>query len=379
MSADPTPNLDVPLLTLRAMFLLSSVGLGAYLARLGENSGSVEYLSMVVALVLALVIIGVDALAIARSSITTVSAIAFGLLIGFIAAQLFVGVVSLMGDFSGTSGQAQLNGIRLALTVIFCYLGPAYLLRTKDDFRFIVPYVEFQRQGTGPVPLVLDTSAIIDGRIVDLAGAGLFDAPFIVPRDVVEELQRIADSGDRNRRDRGRRGLDRLKTLRELPDVEVELPQTTDRELGSEVDRRLVEVTRGRGGKLVTVDLNLQKVCELEGVAVLNLNQVARAVRPQFLPGDTLSLRIVRKGEGASQGVGYLDDGTMVVVEGAHKHKGKQVTASVTSSIQNVAGQMVFARRIDPKTAPEEPAPEEAPAEARADVAAPTPVEEGSA
>lgn len=355
MNAAP-PQLDIPLLTLRAMFVLSSVGLGAYLARLGENSASVEFLAMVVALALALVVIGVDALAIARSSITTVSAIAFGLLIGFIAAQLFIGVVSLMGDFSGATGQAQLNGIRLALTVIFCYLGPAYLLRTKDDFRFIVPYVEFQRQDDGPRPLVLDTSAIIDGRVVDLAAGGLFDAPFVVPRDVVEELQRIADSGDRNRRDRGRRGLDRLKTLRELAGVEVELPHAADGEPGAEVDRRLVETARARRGKLVTVDLNLQKVCELEGVAVLNLNQIARAVRPQFLPGDTLALRIVRKGEGATQGVGYLDDGTMVVVEGAHRHKGKQVSAVVTSSIQNAAGQMVFARRVEAEGAQAGPA-----------------------
>lgn len=359
----PTPQLDIPLLTLRTMFVLSSVGLGAYLARLGEDP-QLEFVAMLVALVIALIVIGVDALAIARSSVATVSAIAFGLLIGFIAAQLFVGVVSLMADFSGEEGKAQLAGIRLALTVIFCYLGPAYLLRTKDDFRFIVPYVEFQAQGARRHPLVLDTSAIIDGRIVELAAARLFDAPLLVPRYVVEELQHIADSGDKNRRQRGRRGLDRLKALRALAEVEVELLDRSEPAAPGEVDRRLIEVAKARGGKLVTVDLNLQKVCELEGVLTLNPNQIARAMRPQFIPGDALSIKIVRRGEGPAQGVGYLEDGTMVVVEGARDCKGEVVSARVTSSIQNAAGQMVFARRTEPAEAASEPAPELAAQEA---------------
>ncbi len=370
----PPKNLDIPLLTLRTMFVLCATGLGAYLARLGDNP-QYEFAAMVVALVLALVVVGVDALAIARSSVSTVSAIVFGLLVGFLAAHIFmIGIVSLMGEFTGDTEK----GMRLALTVIFCYLGPAYLLRTKDDFRFIVPYVEFQRQGRGPHPLVLDTSAIIDGRVVDLASGDLFDAPFVVPRYVVEELQHIADSNDRGRRERGRRGLDRLKALRALPGVEVELLETQDQAVEAEVDRRLIEVTKAREGKLVTVDLNLQKVCELEGVPTLNLNAIAQAMRPQYVPGDTLRLKIARKGEGPAQGVGYLEDGTMVVVEGARQLKGKVVQARVTSSIQNAAGQLVFARRVEREEAqepadadeaevpPEERAPDPTEAEAPA-------------
>ena len=296
----------------------------------------------------ALVILA-DVLAVARSNIATVSAIVFGLLVGFLTAQLFLGIVSLLVDFDDPASEDVIKGIRMALTLIFCYLGPAYLLRTKDDFRFIVPYVEFQRQGKGPRPLILDTSAIIDGRIVDLARANLFDAPFVVMRSVVEELQRIADSSDKNRRGRGRRGLEILRELQALPGVDVELPRTM---LPGEVDRQLIELTKLRAGRLVTVDFNLQKVCELESVPVLSLNEVARGMRPQHIPGDSLDVRIVKPGDSAGQGVGYLEDGTMVVVAGGRDHKGKTVGTVVTKVIQSTAGRMVFAKYLDPEVAP---------------------------
>ncbi|MBL4845606.1 MAG: PIN/TRAM domain-containing protein [Planctomycetes bacterium] len=355
-----TPTFDIPLLTLRAMFFLSAAGLGLYLARIGDVA-NLEFPALLIGGMIGLLVIFVDMAAVGRSSISTVSAIVFGLLIGFLASQLFIGIVSLMGDFAGENGKRQLNGIRLCLTLIFCYLGPSYLLRTKGDLRFVVPYVEFRRQVSGPSALILDTSAIIDGRIVDLARVGVFEVPLVVPRYVVEELQRIADSHDKNRRVRGRRGLDKLKVLQGLPSVELEFPQAGYGETDDEVDRRLIESARARAGKLVTVDLNLQKVCELEGVPVLNLNEIARASRAIYIPGDRLSLRIVKPGEGSKQGVGYLDDGTMVVVEGARKFKGKQVQAVVTSSIQSNAGRMVFAKRLEPGS-PEARQEEQAPA-----------------
>lgn len=329
------------------MFFLSAAGLGLYLARI-SYAPDMEFPAMLIGGFLALLVIFVDMAAVGRSSIATVSAIVFGLLIGFLASQLFIGIVSLMGDFADDTGKRQLNGIRLCVTLIFCYLGPSYLLRTKDDLRFVVPYVEFQRQGSGPMALILDTSAIIDGRIVELARAGVFEVPMVVPRYVIEELQRIADSHDKNRRVRGRRGLDKLKILQGLPTAKLEFPQASYGEKDDEVDRRLIESARARAGKLVTVDLNLQKVCELEGVPVLNLNEIARASRATYIPGDQLGIRIVKPGEGPNQGVGYLDDGTMVVVEGGREFKGKHVQAVVTSSIQSSAGRMVFAKRLDP-------------------------------
>lgn len=357
--AEPAgPSLDIAVLTLRALFLACAVGLGAYVpTSFGDDSHLFE--SMVVAGLLAIVVIAIDAFAVARSSIATVSAIVFGLLIGFLAAQLFVGIVALLGDYEGVQGKQMLTAIRMALTLIFCYLGPAYLLRTKDDLRFIVPYVEFQPHSKAPRPLVLDTSAIIDGRIVDLARARLFEVPFLVPRYVVEELQRVADAGDKNRRERGRRGLDRLKALQDLPGVEVQLLQVADAPEG-EVDRKLIELARGRRAKLVTVDFNLQKVCDLEGVPVLNVNEMAEALRAVFVAGDVLTVKIVRQGEGREQGVGYLQDGTMVVVEGARKRKGELVAAVVSSVIQSSAGRMVFARLEGEGPVPAAPPPEPA-------------------
>lgn len=358
------PSIDIAVLTLRAMFFVSAVGLGLYLA---NSFGSPEYSlhAMIVAGLLAGVVITVDGLAIAKSSIATVSAVVFGLLVGFLTAQLFVGIISLVGDYEGPQGLKLLNALRMAITLIFCYLGPAYLLRTKDDLRFVVPYIEFQPQSKAPRPLVLDTSAIIDGRIVDLARARLFDVPVLVPRYVVEELQRVADSHDKNRRERGRKGLERLKTLQDMPGVEVQLLQVSDAP-EAEVDRRLIELAKARRAKLVTVDWNLEKVCDLEGVPVLNVNQLAEALRAQVVAGDILTVKIVRPGEGKEQGVGYLQDGTMVVVEGARRRKGETVAAVVSSAIQSSAGRMVFAR-LEGDTAPgpaaAAPAPAAEPAE----------------
>ena len=360
---DPPPRKDnrpsserITVYVLRAIFFASAMGIGLYVAR--EVQGVDPFISMLIAGALAAAVILVEALS-ARSSIATVSAIFFGLILGFIAANLFIGVVSLMGDFDKEQGPQALRFIRLALTLTFCFLGVTYILRTKDDLRFIVPYVEFQKRVKGPRPLVLDTSALIDGRIVDLASKNAFDAPFVVPRFVIEELQRVADSGDKMRRARGRRGLERLKALQELPQVDVELSETSV-PTEETVDRKLVELTRSRDGKLVTVDFNLVKVCDVEKVLVLNLNDLAQAFRAPAIPGDRILLKVVRGGEGPQQGVGYLEDGTMVVIDGAREKIGHEIPLVITSSIQTSAGRMVFGRH-EPETQPPAPLPPPAP------------------
>jgi uncharacterized protein YacL len=346
--------------TLRSIFFLAAVGVGLYVAREIKRD-DLQFISMIIAGALAIVVILVEALG-SRSPIATVSAVVFGLIIGFIAAHLFIGVISLMGDFEGNPNQAgptTLRLIRLALTLTFCFLGVTYILRTKDDVRFIVPYVEFQKKVKGPRPLILDTSALIDGRIVDLATHQLFDSTLVVPRFVVEELQRVADSGDKTRRARGRRGLERLKALQELPNVDVELSETTV-PLVEAVDRKLIELTRGRDGKLVTLDFNLVKVCEVEKIVVLNLNDIAQSMRSPVVPGDRLTLKVVRPGEGPNQGVGYLEDGTMVVIDKSREKVGQEVALVITSAIQTSAGRMLFGRADEePVAAPpkvEEPA-----------------------
>ncbi len=324
---------------LRAIFFASAMGIGLYVANEAHLD---QFISMLVAGALAVVVILVEWLS-AKSSIATVSAVVFGLIIGFIAANLFIGVISLMGDFDTKEGAAALRYIRIALTLTFCFLGVSYILKTKDDLRFIVPYVEFQKRVKGPRPLILDTSALIDGRIVDLAAKSLFDAPLVVPHFVIEELQRVADSGDKMRRARGRRGLERLKALQELPQIELELTETTV-PIAEKVDAKLVELTRVRDGRLVTVDFNLVKVCDVEKVDSLNLNDLAQAFRAPAIPGDRIQLKVVRTGEGPAQGVGYLEDGTMVVIDGAREKVGQEVPLVITSSIQTSAGRMLFGR-----------------------------------
>ena len=219
------------------------------------------------------------------------------------------------------------------------------MIQTKDDFRFIIPYVEFAKEVKGLKPYILDTSVVIDGRIADVVETHVLDNQLIMPRFVLAELQSIADSSDKLRRSRGRRGLDILNRLRSNPEVDL---QIYDRELpemaNQPVDMKLVLLARRLEGKLVTGDYNLNKVARLHNVEVLNLNDLANALKPVFLPGEHLSVRIVKAGEEEGQGVGYLDDGTMIVIEGGRSHIGKVVRIAVTSVLQTSAGRMIFGR-----------------------------------
>ena len=233
---------------------------------------------------------------------------------------------------------------------MLCYVCISLLLQTKDDFRFVIPYVEFAREIKGARPCILDTSVIIDGRIADVVDTQIVDSQLVIPKFVINELQGIADSSDRMRRSRGRRGLDILNRLRNSETVDV---QIFERELpefaGQPVDLKLVALARHLHGKLITNDYNLNKVAQLQDVTVINLNDLANAMKPSFLPGEQISVRVIKAGEEHGQGIGYLDDGTMVVIENGREHIGQQVTVAVTSVIQKSAGRMVFGRCDNPK------------------------------
>jgi len=219
-------------------------------------------------------------------------------------------------------------------------------MQTKDDFRFIVPYVEFARTTRGARPLVLDTSAIIDGRIVDIAQTGFFEGDLIVPRFVLDEVQTIADSPDKLRRNRGRYGLDVLNRLKAADRVEVrifdaEVPEVAQ---SNDVDAKLVALAKHLQAVIVTDDYNLNKVAQLRGVSVLNINDLANALKPVVQAGEEMSVEVIKPGEQPGQGVGYLDDGTMVVVEHGREHIGRKVNIAVTSVLQTSAGRMIFGR-----------------------------------
>jgi uncharacterized protein YacL len=244
------------------------------------------------------------------------------------------------------------NGVMLVMGVVLCYTSISFLLQTRDDFRFIIPYVEFAKEVKGLKPYILDTSVVIDGRIADVVETHVLDNQLIMPRFVLNELQSIADSSDKLRRNRGRRGLDILNRLRSNKDVDLHIYDREYPELADQpVDMKLVLLAKRLEGKLITGDYNLNKVAKLHSVQVINLNDLANALKPAYLPGETLTVHLVKPGEQNGQGVGYLDDGTMVVVEEGRPHIHHDVQVAVTSVMQTPAGRMIFGKcdRVAPE------------------------------
>lgn len=200
-----------------------------------------------------------------------------------------------------------------------------------------------EKEGTGPISKIFDTSVIIDGRIAEVAEAGFLDGPIIVPRFVLWELQSIADSSEPARRNRGRRGLDMLKRLQDNGHLEIKIVEDDYPRL-KEVDQKLVELAKNYNGKIVTNDFNLNKLAAVQGIATLNINELANAVKPVVLPGELMRVQIQKEGKEQDQGVAYLDDGTMVVVDNARHLISKSAYISVTSVIQTAAGKMIFGK-----------------------------------
>lgn len=235
--------------------------------------------------------------------------------------------------------------MKVIIAIVLCYLAVSVVLTTKDDFRLVIPYVEFSKQVRGIRPLVLDTSVLIDGRVESFGTTGFLDAPLIVPQFVIEELQRLADSGDKMKRARGRRGLNMVGKLQESPylDVSIDTAEVT----GHAVDHMLLEMAKEQNLRILTTDYNLNKVAQIHGVTVLNINDLANTLKSQAIPGETLHIEIVKPGEGPTQGVGYMPDGTMVVVENAADHVGDSVTLTVTNSLQTSAGRMIFGKVVE--------------------------------
>lgn len=282
-----------------------------------------------------------------QKQITTISAIYFGLLLGLLLGWLFTIVLEpIIVSWFGKPQVVQLS--RILITVVCCYVTISTLLQTKDEFRFIIPYVEFSKQVKGGRPMLLDTSVIIDGRIADVCDTRLIDTKLLVPRFVLQELQAIADSADKLKRNRGRRGLDVLKRLQTNVKIDLQMHDGTHPDMhGSErvrVDERLVLLAKAIGARVVTNDFNLNKIAQLQGVDVINLNEISNALKTVALPGEYLNVRVVKAGDQAQQGVGYLDDGTMVVIEQGRGLIGQEVSIVVTSMLQTQAGRMIFGR-----------------------------------
>ena len=275
-------------------------------------------------------------------SLRAFSAATFGMFLG----TLLASIIDRNNLFVYTSDESRWV-IRLGMFLAFGYLGMILALRSnKDDFSFIIPYVRFKAQHEPENYLILDTSVIIDGRILDLIEARFVDGIVVVPRFVLKELQTVADLSDPIRRARGRRGLETLGRLQNNPKVhvrihEADLPEETD------VDAKLVRLTRNLGGRLFTTDYNLGKVAELQQVPCVNISELSNALRPAIVPGDIITLRLVREGKEKGQALGYLNDGTMVVVNHAQHQIGHVVQIQVSSLRQTGAGVIVFAEVKD--------------------------------
>jgi len=284
-----------------------------------------------------------------KRPIQSISAIMFGLVFGFLLAIVFYNVALLAigaethmawGFPDELSFQRML---KLFLVVVCCYVGIAVIYKTRQNFRFIIPYVEFRREEQGPRPIVTDTSAIIDGRLAEICDTHVIDSPLLIPKFVLQELQNVADSPDRTRRARGRRGLEILNRLQRDQRMLVQIHDGRGAS-GGNVDSKLVNLASQLDARVLTCDYNLGRIAEVQGVEVININDLASALKPVKLPGEEVDTKILREGEEPGQGIGYLTDGTMVVVEHASDQVGRKVTLVVTNVHQTSAGRMIFGR-----------------------------------
>ncbi len=274
----------------------------------------------------------------ARSvSVRGLSSMVFGLLLGLFMAKLLSDVLVLLPLSVSVQSVA-----RLSLTIIFSYLGAVMALRGKDEFNLIIPYVRFKRQDVDDRPVLLDTSAVIDGRIFDIALTKFFERRLVVPRFVLDELQALADSKDEIKQQKGRRGLDVIRRMKENARLMIHIHEE-DVPLSTGVDSKLVRMAKVLGADICTTDHNLSSVADVQGIDVLNIHELAAALRSSFAAGESLRIRLVKEGKEPGQAIGYSDDGSMVVVSAAAGRIGQDVQVEIKSVLQTQSGRMAFA------------------------------------
>lgn len=363
----PRDDLTTVLRVVRLGFVLLLVLLTMlYVIRVGASPiGEFEiglainwWVSLLAALVLAIVFLAIDIFTPIKK-IQIISGVVFGLLSGLVAAWAIGAVIDLVIATWDIQPTPIVPTIKILLGVSLAYLGITTVLQTQDEFRLVIPYVEFAKQIRGPRPVLLDTSALIDGRIADIAASGLVQQPIVIPAFVLEELQTLADSQDRTRRARGRRGLDMVTRLQGLGTADVSIDTTPVSRKA--VDQMLVQLAMELPATIMTTDSGLARVASIKKVAVVNLHELGNALRPGALPGQVITVELIRRGEHAGQGVGFLEDGTMVVAEDGQASIGRTVEVTLTSSMQTAAGRLLFAR-VGPEEAVTAPEAVEAPA-----------------
>ncbi|MGH8092906.1 MAG: PIN/TRAM domain-containing protein [Chthoniobacterales bacterium] len=328
-----TPQLTVNLL--RGLFVTFCGVVGSLIS--SEAQGN-AIPGLLLGLVFGLGLVLVDRL-LKGLSLRAFSSATLGLLLGLFFANLLLASEVLRYQSEETQWM-----VRLVVYCAFGYLGTMLAMRSnRDEFSLMIPYVRFARETTQHEPLVIDTNVIIDGRIVDLCATGFLSRSLIVPRFVLGELQLLADSHDNIRRERGRRGLEILNQLQRSREVDLTVHDSAAEEGDMPVDARLVRVAKVLQARLLTNDHALCQVARLQQVPVLNLNDLSQALRPVVVPGDELELNLVKEGRDPHQAVGYLPDGTMIVVNHARPHLGRVATVVVSSALQTASGRLIFA------------------------------------
>jgi len=287
--------------------------------------------------VVGVIIIGIE-LGLKSFSFRGVAAAMIGFILGAVMSNLVIKIL-----FNPDFGFTPLSGYqKLIITMIFCYIGIMYVYMGRDEIHLIIPYVRFSKQSESRRFVIVDTSVIIDGRIADILQTDFIDEVLVIPRFVLKELHSIADSSDDLRRQRGRRGLEILKKIQESSKAEIKIDDSDFPDI-TEVDHKLIRLAKIMDAKILTNDYNLNKVAEIEKVKVLNINDLANVVKAVVLPAEKMKITIVRAGKEKNQGVGYLDDGTMIVVSEGRRHVGKKIDVEVVSVLQTSAGKMIFA------------------------------------
>ncbi len=319
---------------LRVLFVIFACFMGS---AIGETIYSSHPIGIAVGLIFGLAVVLADRL-LKGFTLRVFSSATFGLLMGLLAAKLLLGSNILRYQSEETTWV-----IGLIVYGMFGYLGMMLAIRSnRDEFSIIIPYVRFQRSGLEDTPVLVDTNIIIDGRIAELCATGFLSSSLIVPRFILDELQRLADSNDPQKRECGRRGLDSLNEMQKNPQLVVTI-HNSDSDSDMPVDTKLVQVARLLQARLLSNDSNLCKIARLQNVSVLNLNDLAKAMRHAIATGDEIELALVKEGRDPHQAVGYLSDGTMIVVNHARGHLGRTVTVTIVSVLQTAAGRLFFA------------------------------------
>lgn len=336
-------------LRLTYLMLLATAALLPFVGDLTQASEEVvvsDYAGAFVLLVgLGAVVVLADVLT-PEKRLANVIAIYFGVVVGLVSAYALSGLIDLAARtwyLTTPPWPAYLLMGKLALGITFCYLAVSIVLATKDDFRIVLPYVEFSRKAKGSRPLVVDTSILVDARFGSFLQSGMVDTTIVVPEFVLSELQALADSKDHAKRDRGRRGFQSLQSIRQFRGGSEVVIETYEPH-GHGVDDKLVALTERLQGRLLTLDANLQSVAKVRGQTTVDLERASDALRPSTTPGAKFELLLEKEGEQEGQAVGRLPDGTMVVVEGGKDKIGSIASCEATNIVKTNAGQLVFAK-----------------------------------